>query len=449
MEPLSQSHQEKIWTHHARTISKKLNLAWWIERLNLPLAITALLAATGILVARYFDQLPSYFLLIGTLLLAVSIIGFICWRLSLKKFESPDQSMVRIEDKMKLRNALSAAKAGVAPWPEAPSEINAGVAWHWQRTLLPSLCSILIIIAAFFIPIGSHAEVIQNHPSPDARDSLELALEELKDEEIVQEDYIEEMEEQIDELKQQNPNEWFSHSSLEAVDNLTQSHDAAAKELQRNMQNAERTLQNLQKHGDKLNQQTKENLLDDFGKAVENMDTGAMKPNKELLEQLKKIDPEQLNQLNEEQLNQLRENMRNMAEKLKQQQQNGENDGDEDNEGEGNGDSEGEDGQGDKRGPGHPGQGEIQRGPGHAPDMLGDEAEKLKLKKEERLKSNDLSNTLPGDLLETTDGEHDIDKTNAKIRGGGETENKGAGGERVWKNSLLPDEKKAIKNFFK
>ncbi len=81
--------------------------------------------------------------------------------------------------------------------------------------------------------------------------------------------------------------------------------------------------------------------------------------------------------------------------------------------------------------------------------MLGNEAEKLNLNREERLKSEDLSNTLPGDLLETTDGEHDTDKSNSKVRSGGNTDNKGAGGERVWKNSLLPEEKKAIKKLFK
>ncbi len=443
MEPLSQSHQEKKWMHYARSISKKLNLAWWVELLNLPLAITALVAAVGILAARYFSHLPSYFFSISLLLLAISAIAYLCWLASRSKFESPEECLVRIEDKMKLRNALSAAKAGIIPWPDASGEIDAGVSWNWPRTLLPSLCSILVIIAAFFIPIGSYAEEIQNYPSPDARDSLEQALEELKNEEIIQEEYIEEVEEKIDELKKQDPNEWFSHSSLEAVDNLTNNHDAASKELQRNIQNAERTLQSLQKHGDKLNQQAKENLLDDFGKAVENMDTGAMKPNQELLDQLKQIDPKQLNQLNEAQLDQLRKNMRKMAEKLKQQQQNG-GDGDEDGDGDGDGDEGG-----DKRKPGKPGNGSIERGPGHAPGMLGDEAEKLELNKEERLKSNDLSNTLPGDLLETTDGEHDIDKSNSKIRSGGNTDNKGAGGERVWKNSLLPEEKKAIKKFFK
>lgn len=449
MNNATQAHYEKVWTHHARVLSKKLNLAWWIELLNLPFTIMAILIATAILVARYFEVLPAYSIIISSIIFMTMIISFICWKFSQRKFESIDESMVRIEEKLKLKNALSAAKVGITPWPEAPTELHTGINWHWPRTLLPSLCSLITIIFAFFIPIGSHAEVINNHPSPDNRDRLEQSLAELKDEEIVQEDYIEEMEEKINELKEQDPNEWFSHSSLEAVDSLSQSHDAASKELQRNMQNAERTLQNLQKHGEKMNQQTKENLLDGFGKAVENLDTGSMKPNKELLDQLKQLDPEQLNQLNEEQLNQLRQNMRKMAEKLKQQTEQGNPDrGDgQDGEAQGQNDGNGE-GQDDENGEA-PGTGGSNRGPGHAPEMLGEKSDKLNMSREERLESKDLSNTLPGDLLETTDGEHDIDKTNAKTRSGGSTDNTGAGGERVWKNSLLPEEKKAIKKFFK
>jgi len=325
MNNATQAHYEKVWTHHARVLSKKLNLAWWIELLNLPFTIMAILIATTVLLARYFEVLPAYSIIISSIIFVTIIISFICWKFSQKKFESIDESMVRIEEKLKLKNALSAAKVGIIPWPEAPTELHTGINWHWPRTLLPSLCSLITIIFAFFIPIGSHAEVINNHPSPDNRDRLEQSLAELKDEEIVQEDYIEEMEEKINEL--------------------------ASKELQRNMQNAERTLQNLQKHGEKMNQQTKENLLDGFGKAVENLDTGSMKPNKELLDQLKQLDPEQLNQLNEEQLNQLRQNMRKMAEKLKQQTEQGNPDGGDGQDGEAQGQNDGNgEGQDDENG---------------------------------------------------------------------------------------------------
>lgn len=80
--------------------------------------------------------------------------------------------------------------------------------------------------------------------------------------------------------------------------------------------------------------------------------------------------------------------------------------------------------------------------------MLGEEKERNFSGKDTGIDAKDLSNTLPGDLLETTEGEHDIKKVESAIQKGGVTNNKGQGGERVWKNSLDPDEKKALKNFF-
>lgn len=449
--PKSNQH-ETTWKSRARATSRKINFGWWLQSFNLPLALSAILIATAILVARYYQTLPRNSLLITSIIALLALTAFLSWLLVRKKFESPDESLVRLEDSLKMKNALSAAKAGILPWPAEPpanpdTEPKKKLTWNLPRTLLPTLLSLLLIGASFIIPIGSHAQHIASRPTPDSLSAIESKLELLKDDEIVQEDYIEEMEEKVEELKQQDPADWFSHSSLEAIDNLTENHNAAAKDLAANLSDAERALQNLQKHGDKLSETAKENLLNEFGKAVENLDTGNMKPNKELLDQLKKIDPKQLNQLTPEQLNQLRENMRKMANKLKQQQGEtdqgegeGEGDGEDNGEGEGEGENEGEDGMG---------KGGIQRGPGHAPGVLGDEAEKLKLGKAEKIDPKSLKESLPGDLLETTDGEHEIDQTNAKIRSGGNTDNTGDGGERVWKNSLMPEEKKALKKFFK
>ncbi len=440
------SHSDS-WLRKAKSTAKCVNLAWWLQNFNLPLTVIAILSSAIILTARYYEKLPSYFSTIAILTATIAIAGLLVWLYAKRRFEKPEESLVRIEEKMKLRNALSAAKAGVAPWPAPQPEVDNGLKWHLPRTLLPTLGSIAIIVASFFIPIGSYAETIANTPAPSALNDIESKLEMLKDEEIVQEDYIEDMEEKVEEIKQQDPAEWFSHSSLEAIDNLRENHDAAAGDMKENLKNAERALQSLQKHGDKLDQATKENLLNEFGKAVENLDTGNMKPNKELLDQLKKLDPNLLDQLTPEQLDQLRKNMREMAEKLKAQQGEGDGNEGEDGDGEGsNGDGAGGDEESESDGTG---KGGLGRGPGHAPGLLGKEADKLGLGDAERLEPQDLKDTLPGDLLETTDGEHEIDKTDAKIRGGGNTENIGDGGERVWKNSLLPDEKKALKNFFK
>lgn len=111
------------------------------------------------------------------------------------------------------------------------------------------------------------------------------------------------------------------------------------------------------------------------------------------------------------------------------------------NEGEG----EGEDGEGDQEGPGRGG---IDRGPGHAPNPLGKTKEDTGAGKHEGLKSDDQSRALPGDLLETSDAQHDVDKTKRGPSQGGSTDAKGKGGDRVWKDSLLPKEKKALKKFF-
>ena len=442
------AYNERSWLKRARTTSRKINFGWWVQSYNIPLTCSAILIATTVLSARYYEKLPSHAVSILIIIAILSLCGVACWFFIRKKFEKPEESLVRLEDKLKLKNTLSAAKAGITPWPNAQPDSNTNLDWHLPRTLLPSFLSLSVIVCSFFVPIGSYANNKITPPAPDSLSGIENMLEQLKDDDIIQEDYIEEIEEQIEEIKQQDPTEWFSHSSLEAIDNLTDNHDAAAKDIKENLQSAERALQSLQKHGDKLSATDKENLLNQFAKAVENLDTGNMKPNKELLDQLKKIDPKQLNQLTPEQLNQLRENMRDMANKLKQQQKDsGDKNEDSENDDE-NGDG---DGDGDKESEGWPngGKGGLGRGPGHAPNLLGNETDKLNTGDFEKLDPKSLENTLPGDLLETSDGEHETDKTDAKIRSGGNTQNKGDGGERVWKNSLLPEEKKALKKFFK
>lgn len=82
------------------------------------------------------------------------------------------------------------------------------------------------------------------------------------------------------------------------------------------------------------------------------------------------------------------------------------------------------------------------------PRVLGKERKDTGAGDHKGLQSGDLSGALPGDLLETQDGEHDVDKTKRGPTAGGKTKGKGKGGDRVWKNSLLPEEKKVLKDFF-
>lgn len=81
--------------------------------------------------------------------------------------------------------------------------------------------------------------------------------------------------------------------------------------------------------------------------------------------------------------------------------------------------------------------------------MLGQLRDKVETGDLQGLESRDLSRTLPGDLLDLQDGEHEIEDRDIGVRAGGGVANDGEGGDRVWKDALMPDEKKALKQFFK
>ena len=433
--------EEQTWRAIAQRTSRKINLGWWLQVLSTPLLITGLIIACAILIIRReLDSLPWLQIILGTAGI-ISLTGLICWLVARSKFESNKQSLVRLEAAMRLRNALTAADHNVAPWPDVPANINDGTSWHWRRILPPLVGATLIIACGFLIPIHAKSNIDDTPPEPSAWSDLDTDLNQLDNQEIVQQEYIAEMREKLEKLREQSPDDWFSHSSLEATDTLKKNHQNEQKSLKSNLQRAERNLSELQRGGAKMNNAQKERLLKDFDQALQQMQQGKMKPNKELLKQLQNLDPKELDKLTPEQMNQLRENMRQHAEKLKQE---GENPGDQPNEGEQGGEGEKESDQ-----PGNsPGNGDINRGPGSAPNLLGDPRADAGKGKLERLQSDNLDHTLPGDLLQTQDGEHDVDRSKQGPTAGGHADSRGKGGDRVWKESLLPAEKKALKKFF-
>jgi hypothetical protein len=442
---IMQTSSEKLrdaWTRQAAAVARKINLAWWIETLSVPLVVIGLIGSCVLLLIR--RELPdsqSWVLALsaaGTVLL----IGGISWLVARRHFEKPEQSMVRIEASMRLRNALSAATAGVAPWPELPPRVDAGIDWHWQRVLVPPLAALSFLTAGLLIPVSARNTGPADHPDqPLAWENLEADIERLDEEEVIDEAYLEEMRKKLEDLRAQEEEEWFSHSSLEATDTLKKEHAAQVEKLERELGRADKALGNLEKNASGMSAAEKEKALNQFDQALQGLQNGSLKPNPQLLDQLKKLDPKNLGQMNQDQLNQLRENMKKAGKACKDCQGGDcEGDGwnDELNEGDQPGDKEGQ----------GPGNGGVNRGPGHAPGMLGQEGDKMDTGDLEGLESKDLSRSLPGDLLQLQDGEHDVDRTPVGPRAGGAAGATGDGGDRVWKDALDPEEQKALKKFF-
>jgi hypothetical protein len=450
---------QSTWESHARFVARKVNLAWWLQRFSAPLLLCSLIG-TGLLLwlRRQYPDLgyePFLFAAGGMIL----VIAVITWAIAQRNFEKPEQSLVRMEAAMRLRSGLSAARAGVAAWPTPPAKIDAGLRWNWQRVLFPPIAALLLLVAGLFIPLHRFLPPVTPPDEPQAWERTESELAKLEEEKVVDEEYIEEVRKKIEDLRAQEPEEWFSHASMEATDNMRKEHKAESKRLEREMNQAAKTLETLQQNP-QLGDKEKARLANEFQQALEGMKNGAMKPNPALMEQLKQLDPNKLGQLTPEQMKQMQQNLQKGAEQLKEQGQgqngeggqgeewldellaDGSHPGDKKCQGEGEGEGEGEkDGEG-------PGKGGVNRGPGHDPNLLGKASQELETGDMQGLKATDLSKSLPGDLLELQDGEHDVDKSASQTKAGGDVSDTGKGGDRVWKESLDPQEQKALKKFF-
>lgn len=308
--------EEKQWKRIAQRTAHKINLGWWLQILSTPMLIASLLIACAILITRReFDATP-WLVIMAVCTGLLSLLSLSTWFIARPRFESQKQSLVRIEASMRLRNALTAADHGIAPWPKVPDTINDGVRWHWKRLISVFSSAILIILCGFLIPIQAKSDTTIAQQEPTAWSELDNSIDQLDNQEIVQKEYLDEMRKKLEKLREQSEDDWFSHSSLEATDNLKRNHLNEQENLKKNLERAERNLNTLQNQASKLNAQQKQQLLKEFDQAVKKMQQSGMKPNKELMEQLKKLDPNQLNQLTPEQIDQLRESMRRHAQGL-------------------------------------------------------------------------------------------------------------------------------------
>lgn len=467
---MAKENLQSQWIAIAETTTRRFNWAWFLDKLALPLMLAGLIGAIMILLARrewsVFPWMPALGIACGTILL----VTLVAWLVARRHFTSQASALVRIESAMALNNSLTAAQQGVAPWPAVVEETSDGANWNWSRLLAPPAATLLLLSLAFLLPISAKSEQADTPPEePTNRQSLQASIDQLREDDTINEDYLDEIEKKVEELRKQPEEKWFDHSAMEATDSLKEAHEQQLKELKRDLSKTERALNALQNHAKNMNSETRDRLLSEFDETLNKMNNGAMKPNKELLEQLGDIDPGNLGNLSQEQMDQLRENMRKQAQQM---QEAGGGGAPQPGEGQGQGQGEGDewldelmeeggqpgDGQpgggqpGQPRQPGQgPDQGGINRGPGTAPGVLGQEGEELKTGDLEGLESRDLSNTLPGDLLELQDGQHRIDRTKRGVREGGTIEDLGEGGELIWKIApdLHPDEKKALREFFK
>jgi hypothetical protein len=432
------------WMRQARRTRRKVNVGWWLARSMPLLVIAGVIGFAAIFILRSRGMELGFQHLWPWVLSGFAALMILSWLLARTQFVSTTQALVRLESELQLHNALTTAVAGRGVWPSLVAAADDGWRWRWQAVSGPFLAFAGSLALAILLPIAQDAEAKGPTVEPQAWAQMEDWLEKLKEDQIVTEEEKEEQLTKISELRDQPPEKWFSHESLNASDTLKEQLQRDIKQLAQNLTTAERSLNALKNYADQLSVAAKEHLLKDFDQALADMKSSSLELDPSLLKALAGIDPKNLKSLSAEQMKKLSESMKNKAGACNGMCKNPGFLGD----GEGEDDELaallGQLGQCEK-----PGNGGITRGPGTAPLTLSDAENDFGTNKNEAVSNTDMSRAQVGNMLALQDGKHEVDKTAKGPQAAGTIQNAGQGGEQVWRESLTPDEKAVLKRVFK
>lgn len=447
---MTQAVLEQVWKRRALSLARRLNFAWWLDRFNALLIGGLLLFAVFLLLARtwrpgWLSPTTAGLAFSGTL----TVLALAAWWLARKRFVGVEVALTRLDDRLRLHNRLASASARVGPWPKLPADRrdNAGLHWNLARVWLPGFAALLLVAAAWWMPLPEAKPMSARAAEPGAWQQMEDWLGTLEEEGLIEDASIKELESRVEELRNQPEEEWFSHSSLEATDTLRQSLGMEIRDLAAEMDALERQLSALQSFSSQMSEAAKERLAKEFQQALEALEGSGLSLDQALMKQLKEIDPAALgqgtlSQLSAEQLKALQEQLRKGAGAL------GAMEGlpalGEGSEGGGEGEIAGRfgNGQGD-------GTGGVSRGRGDAPLFFGDKEQDLGTSNLEGIANDDFSKAAVGEVLGLGETERKIERASEGPVSGGTVGALGQGGEAVSRETLLPDEQTVLKRYFK
>jgi hypothetical protein len=309
---------------------------------------------------------------------------------------------------------------------------------------MPFCAAALIVLLAAWIPLPppSAPEKEAATEKPLAWTQLEEITKQLSESQTVEEESVEKLRDQLNQLAGQDPKDWFSHSSLEAGDNLREETMASLGEMQKQLEAAADALDAMEKFGDGLSQEQVQQLAQALSEALKGLENGKLALDKKTMDKLKGLDPNALKSMDPKKLSAL-------AEQLKKNAQTCSNCTGGNGKGDGMGaESKIADILGQKKTPGQQGYGPGGGG-GPAPLQHKDRPTELGTKTTEELTAGDDSRATLGDPLALSSGKHDVDES-AGIQNvqGGTIASQGQGGDIIGRDNLPPKEQTVLERFF-
>ena len=417
----------RFWETRARSLVWCINVGAWLERAAPAAFAVATPFAIGLVAFRRIGQptgLVAVALIVSLFLTAV----YAAWR-SRRAFFARSEALVLLESHLRLDTCLTAAAAGLVPWPTPPAELKPIVRW---RLVVPAgwcAATVALLTLAAVVPVARDSAAPRfTGPAPSLLQTREMlaALQDLKSADPAA---LEKLAERTAELARRPNEAQFAHSALEAADALRDQTAAAAAALGRNLETAAAALDAASNSADLKSASAR------LDAALQGLRDGALGANPDLLAQLPgtlgeltKLTAAQRAQL-AQQLGQAGQQTRGVAGAA----------GAGASVAKGEGSATGGAGAG-----GEGGGGEA------APLTLSNQIADIQTGKSEGLTLGDLSRVSLGDKLGTTSAAHTIDQNVALGPvAAGAVSAPAQGGDAVWVNRLTPAERAALKNFFK
>ena len=422
--------RKTFWSRQARWTAWRHNTGWWLGAF-LPFAIAGsiLFSGTLLVVRQSGAERPGVWLWFAGALSVAAGFGFLRAR---SHFFSVREGLTRLDLSLGLHNRLTAAAAGVGDYPE-PRPVQDGLSWRWSKIATPFAVCALLVLSAAFVPLARRAHTSTPTEQPATWAQLESWVEQLQQSDTVEPESLEELKEKLEDLRKQDRQDWYSHSSLEAGDSLRQQTSDSLEKLRRDLDSAIAALTAMEEAREEISPTALQEMRETLSKALQGLEMGNLPFNKELLSQLKGLDPSKLKQLTPAQIAALKQKLKDGVGTCKECLQPG-----------------GKEGDGIAVLLAETGTGGISRGPGSVPLGRSEKPTQLNTETTAGVSNEDTSRSLPGDVLGVGKGEHEVDRTAfTGSTAAGAIRSSGAGGEAVWRNNATPQEREILKRFFK
>lgn len=188
---------------------------------------------------------------------------------------------------MGLHNQLSTARSGAGPWPEPPARAEDAVGHDLPRTWLPPITAAALLAAGFFIPSAREA-FASTPPPPRSHEEIQAMLNQLREAETLDPKDLEQLQKELDALREQPSSEWYGHHHLEAADSLRSGTQQQLGEMGRQLEKAGNALNSLTQESPDDSAKAREQNAAELKAAVDALTKSPLALNKGLMEQLSK-----------------------------------------------------------------------------------------------------------------------------------------------------------------